>query len=842
MKRLSCILAALLVLCGCTKENKESSAPGKGLKTFTVSAVIDAGLDVRANLDEASLEVLWQKGDRIGLIDEYGKIIPAELDAEGAGTATGTFSYQAEKEISVVYAYYPYTGNEIFSEGKLSLELKQVQTYASTGFIDANTLIMAGKYMDGRLIFKNACSIVRLNLKGKENYIRHMNLSSPGMNLSGAGSMDLTEENPVFAASLVKEGDVGLGVELDVDLQNASQRLHLSTENTAVACLVLPSGTCRSLNIETTGNTDNLSTAPDTEMSLMFTTTADVIFNAGSIRPLNVELVSPEDVTVFGRVICSGEPVAGVAVTDGVDVTVTDERGYYYMNSSKPHGMVYLSIPSGYTVERGFGAVPQFYRHTVRNADEIERIDFELIDDGDQTNHTMILIGDIHLVGKTTNNNLTQFEAFVDEINDYVSENRDSKIYAMTLGDMTWDAYWEWNKFRIPDYLEYSDRFELNVYNTVGNHDNDFTVLSDWECMEQWRRYYGPTYYSLNIGQIHYISLDNVLTANGGTIDTRSYNCGLTDQIQTWLRNDLALVSKDTPVVVIMHIPLLNNSGDTMSGNSVMETAEIIDAFNDFTDVRYFSAHTHTLYNNINGKIFNWNKFAYQAVKECNVGAVCADFWGSGATNPNLLSCTDGTPGGYRILKVNGTSRQLTYKATGKDESYRFRAYDRNSIHITSDEYIPAAGENHKAEFEKYLGEYAEVSAENYIYIYVWDWCDGWNINVMEGASSLSVEKMSGAKDPLYMISAMASRCNKADSGTFTLDIHPTTSQHMFRAKASSATSDVTITVTDPFGNSDTQFMTRPRAFSVAEYSCEGSREGTAYIAPAFGMDDPMNL
>ena len=88
MKRLSCILAALLVLCGCTKENKESSAPGKGLKTFTVSAVIDAGLDVRANLDEASLEVLWQKGDRIGLIDEYGKIIPAELDAEGAGTAT----------------------------------------------------------------------------------------------------------------------------------------------------------------------------------------------------------------------------------------------------------------------------------------------------------------------------------------------------------------------------------------------------------------------------------------------------------------------------------------------------------------------------------------------------------------------------------------------------------------------------------------------------------------------------------------------------------------------------------------------------------------------------------
>jgi len=84
MKRLSYILAALLVACGCTKENNESPAPEKELMTFTVSAAIDDSQDVRANLDETSLEVLWQEGDRIGLVDAEGNITPALLDAEDA--------------------------------------------------------------------------------------------------------------------------------------------------------------------------------------------------------------------------------------------------------------------------------------------------------------------------------------------------------------------------------------------------------------------------------------------------------------------------------------------------------------------------------------------------------------------------------------------------------------------------------------------------------------------------------------------------------------------------------------------------------------------------------------
>ena len=828
MKRLSYILAALLVACGCTKENNESPAPGKELMTFTVSAAIDDSQDVRANLDETSLEVLWQEGDRIGLVDAEGNITPALLDAEDAGSSQGRFTYQAEKAVDIVYAYYPYTGNESCSKGKLSLNMN-------------NALVMAGKYQDGGLLFKNACSIVQLNLSGEENYVRKISLRCPAANLSGAGVLDLTHDTPVFQPD--EAGDAVHGVEVDL----GSSRLHMGAQQKAVAYIVLPSGTYAGLTVETLGNTDKTGTDKASEVSLIYSSTKSVTLNPGRIRPLNVTMSYPEGVTVYGRVLCGEKPVGGVAVTDGENVVTTDADGYYSMSSAKPHGMVYISVPSGYTVKRGYGAVPEFYHHTAKNAGVAERIDFELIDDGDQTNHTMLLLGDIHLMGYNSNGNeanrnLTQFNALVNEINRYVADNEGSKIYAMTLGDMTWDSYWIWNNFGIPDYVQISDRFNLNVYCTVGNHDNDLTVAEDWACMADWRRYYGPTYYSFNIGQVHYISLDNVITRNGGTIETRDYNCGLTDQILTWLKKDLALVAKDTPIVVAMHIPLLNiNGGTYMSGDNDMDTYKIIDAFYDYSDVTYFSAHSHTLYNNYGEEVLNWNKFKYQPINEHNVGAACADFWGSGSIDKDLLISRDGSPGGYRILNVAGKNRQMTFKATGKDKNYFFRAYDRNSIQISAEKYIPNAGANHKAEFEKYLDEYADASSENYVYIHVWDWYEGWNISVKEGSTSLAVEDLGKYKDPLYMISTMVRRCNAADNGSYTLDMYPQNCQHMFRVKASSATSTVTITVTDPFGNMDIQEIKRPRAFSIAEYAADGDIR-TKYVTPSFELDSEMNL
>lgn len=524
---------------------------------------------------------------------------------------------------------------------------------------------------------------------------------------------------------------------------------------------------------------------------------------------------SPEvESSIYGQVTCSKTPVAGVLVSDGIDIAVTDADGMYSLNSSKRHGYAFVIIPSGYTVGRGYGSVPNFFKHTTKDSSTRERLDFDIVSDTDQTNHRMLVFGDIHMMNQ--NNDLQQYSSVFNEVNRYVSDHPSEKIYGLTLGDMTWDIFWTGKTgFRIPQYLDQSNCFNaLTIFNTVGNHDNDMYETDDWACQADFREYLGPTYYSFNIGSIHYISLDDVYTHNSGSgADGRAYDFKLTDEEVNWLKKDLSYVDKSTPVVVAMHIPLLTKLGGLNNKKTNdMKLADFMAPFQGY-DVRFLSAHTHTLYSN------NKTVEGYK-IEEYNSGSLCCDFWRSGAINPNVLIACDGTPGGYRILSVEGKNINFDFKATGK-ENYLFRAYDRNCINITAAKYCPNAGPNHKAEFEKYITAFSTQDSSNTIYAFCWDWRDGWSIEVTEdGYGKLATSKVT-SYDPLYLISTVAKECNAKDKGTYALDTAPIYNYNVFKCKAHSATSTVTIKITDCYGNSRTEVMQRPKTFSIAAYAAE---------------------
>ena len=810
MKRLFYISAIFLCLSGCSEKPTDNiGASGESnLNTYTVDAAIDD--ETKANIDETTLQVLWQKGDVIGLVDEAGNIISAVLMEEYDGNSIGRFTYQAESEVDVKFAFYPYTGAETTEGTLLNISLPTVQRYAASGIIDRNTLIMSGVAKDNMLVFKNACAIAMLKVKGEPNYVDRLCLRSDVSKLTGKGTLDMSADLPVWKPS--SEQAVGY-VELDME----GRRLKMSADEYIVGYVVVPAGDLVRPEVESFGNVDEHGNAVDKEVSLYYKSQKDILLNPGKIRPLSATLSFPADATIYGKVLCGGIPVPGVQVTDGIEVVQTDSDGAYILDSEKKNGMVYISIPSGYTVRREYGAIPKFFHHTVKDATAAERIDFELFDDGDQTNHMMLFFGDIHIHGSS--NEAKHFGRFIDEVNKYIKENPSSKIYAMTLGDMTWDYFWYQNNVGIPEYLKYTDLFvpSLNVFSTMGNHDNDMEILyDDWGCISQWRKYYGPNYYSLNIGNVHYVSLDNVYTENQGGKDGRKFTQKLSDELVLWLEKDLAAVDVSTPVVVAMHLPLFNYYGsDDTSG-----APDIVKYFAKFDDLKFISAHTHTVYNNKKA-VQRLNPFFYRAnVEESNAGAVCADFWASGRYDENLLLCTDGAPAGYRLMKVNGKEMQLTYKAIDKTNSL-FRAYDRNSINIDPAVYIPAAGEVHKSEFMKYVGNFEGESADNYIYVFVYDYKDGYDISVTEEGNSLAVT-MVQEYDPLYNIAVSAKRCNTSvnDDG-FVLSTHPVLCRTVFRTQATTINSTVRITVTDPYGNSFTEEMKRPKTFSITSYAKE---------------------
>lgn len=527
-------------------------------------------------------------------------------------------------------------------------------------------------------------------------------------------------------------------------------------------------------------------------------------------------VVLPADsATIYGTVTNLGKPVAGVVVSDGDICTQTDTNGVYQLKSEKRHGLSYISIPSGYTV-RSAGTVPQFFKQTSRPGSEAERIDFELFKDVDQTRHTMLLLGDIHLFNE---NSVKAFASFRDEINSLTGSGIWPCPYALTLGDMSWDYYWYATPFGLNDYLAQMNGIQgLQVFSTVGNHDHDMMVDSrsefestgeDFTCQDSYRRILGPTCFSFNIGEVHYMSIDDVITTDDGTgKDGRGCRRGLTEAVRSWIAQDLSYVGKDTPLVVTMHIPLFNSKGNDYD-RKLGEYTTITSLFEGY-DVTYVSAHTHSLYNNVvegeGGKVVEWNN-----------GAVCGDFWSSD-TRHGVNLCINGAPGGYRVLTADGKKISSVYKATGREGNHFFRTYDRNTMDFSASLLCPKAPEGSAQ--QKYWNArakgYTGSSTDNHVYIHVWDMKDGWTMTVTENGTPLEAVRVD-AHDPLFLAANIARQCNSA-SGTWAIGTTSDMCRQMYRVTASSANSTLKIIVTDESGNTHEETMTRPKVFSIKKY------------------------
>lgn len=526
-----------------------------------------------------------------------------------------------------------------------------------------------------------------------------------------------------------------------------------------------------------------------------------------TLKVMKNDIRLEEGSTVYGVVRCEGKGLPGVLVSDGYEIVVTDSEGLYQIKSEKKNKLVYITIPSGY-MPASVGVQASFFQVLRNQAGVVERKDFELFKTADQTNHTMLFFGDMHLANRSTNDR-AQFAKFTKEISAFVAAHGSEQLYAMTLGDMTWDQYWYDNNYTFTNYLSDINLNirDLTVFHTMGNHDHDMKTsvngttsgwdAVDWDTAHLFREVLGPNYYSFNIGDIHYISLDNIYCKNttGGTSSDRKYDETVGSYVLDWLKKDLSFVDKSKTVIVAMHAPVYSQTGtDALKGVN-----SLTGCFNGFSSVLFVTGHSHKLWSVDKGSI-----------KEHNSGAVCAAWWWSGYYVPNLNIGQDGGPGGYRVMDVKGKAYSSYYKSTGRPDNYQFRSYDRNQININS------AKVKYSTEYETYLtnhGGFNATSSANEVLLNVWDWNSKWKVEVIESGKALSVTQFTGY-DPLYFLTYCEGRFNSTTSPSF--DIFKT--YHMFKCTASSATSTLEIKVTDDEGRVYTETMTRPKPFTLEAY------------------------
>ena len=523
-----------------------------------------------------------------------------------------------------------------------------------------------------------------------------------------------------------------------------------------------------------------------------------VFSNEYGSETVTIEQAAQTPANVFGKVTCNGNGVKDVLVSDGIDIVKTDANGNYRLQSDKKWKMVFMTIPSGYEAPLE-GILPRFWKELKADANTAEEVDFELTE-ASNDNYTLLVLGDLHLARRT--GDLGQFEKVAGFMNKTIAA-APGKVYALTLGDMTWDMFWLSNNYGFSDYRQTMESYFSNVpfFHTMGNHDNEMEVGGDWAKALKFTENLAPTYYSFNLGKIHYIVMDNMdfTDVEPGESNRSNYAKNFTAEQLEWLRKDLSYIDKGTPIFVTAHEPLARPSGlewnEQLNGKDAdLDTfIGIFDGYN----VKFLSGHTHNIFNK------NWTS----TFTEHNSGAVCASWWWSGHITPGIHIAQDGAPGGYTVWTVNGTQTTHYYQAALQSPDYQFRAYDMNSVKATITEDLSS-----HSDYPKYYN-HIQSYGDNVILVNVWDYDDDWKVEISEDGTPLEVKEV-GVYDPLHIYTMTIPRMNDYNTTTFSTAKW----RHFFQATASAPDTPVTVKVTDRYGKVFTEEMTRPKAFTVSEY------------------------
>ena len=523
---------------------------------------------------------------------------------------------------------------------------------------------------------------------------------------------------------------------------------------------------------------------------------------------LHVPIVIDPDpgVNLYGVVTCNGVGIPGVLVSDGAEIVETDAQGIYQITSQKRWKYVFVIIPSGY-MPPVQGIMPEFSAALDENAavDTPERRDF-ILNRTENDNFTLFVLGDMHLANR--NKDVTQFDGVMKDLLETVAATTGPR-YFLTLGDMTWDLYWD--KICFPEYIAIAEKYLSNeyVFHTMGNHDNDPGGVGDFSKAFRYVRDICPTFYSFNIGSIHFIVLDDVDFNNAEAGDRSSYRANLTAEQMQWLTKDLSFVPKGSKLVISSHIPVFYPTSSltfTSHWNGVDAegeggTAEFIDMLKDY-DVQMLTAHSH--------EVFNYRVPAGN-FEEHNMGAICATWWWSGNLTPGVHIGQDGAPGGYGVFTFNGTNMSHYFKAPGWPASHQFRAYDMGKV---KEVVVPSLGGS-KPGFQKYV-DYMAAYDDNDILINVWDFDPSWRVSVKEEGIELPI-KQAWTLDPLHIVAMTAKRFQSTSEPNFITERW----HHFFVARATQRNSTVEIKVTDRNGIEHTETMRRPKTFSVSDYTVQ---------------------
>lgn len=204
--------------------------------------------------------------------------------------------------------------------------------------------------------------------------------------------------------------------------------------------------------------------------------------------------------------------------------------------------------------------------------------------------------------------------------------------FVITGGDLVDDALYSTHEradtlYRL--YKEMSAGFDMPVYNTIGNHEYygyNAKPAVDPSHPEYGEKMFenriGKRYYSFNHKGWHFMVLDGIEKGDG---NWGAYVGKVDEEQLQWIRDDLAKLKPETPIVVVTHIPLVSimpqiTNGPLYAENQsslVTNQQDVLAPFREMNLKLVLQGHLHALEdNNLMGR-----------VHFLTGGAVCGRWW-----------------------------------------------------------------------------------------------------------------------------------------------------------------------------------------------------------------------
>ena len=334
----------------------------------------------------------------------------------------------------------------------------------------------------------------------------------------------------------------------------------------------------------------------------------------------------------------------GICISNGRDVVQTNEKGEWKLEAVL-RNKIFMIKPAGYGIPVNKQQIPLHFI-SFEYSPESE-INFALLKANENKKFSTLFFGDTQARGMKEANYI-----FHDVVEELIGTNA---AFGVSLGDMVADE-----PAMMEDVSSGIAQIGIPFYNIMGNHDSDRDAKSNEERDDTFEKFFGPSTYAFEYGEVVFIGLNNIYFNPDG-----KYKSHFTSEQLRFVENYLNVVPEYKLVVLMMHSPIV-------ACDNREEMYRLLEKREYTFSV---SGHVHEQINLFIDENMGWKGMTphHHLIN----ATVCGSWWCGLNDELGIPHATmnDGAPNGYSVITFDGNKYSVQFKAARRPENYQMNIY-----------------------------------------------------------------------------------------------------------------------------------------------------------------------